>query len=89
MHQIAYFVDMKFSEVIGQDDAKERLRQMVAENRVPHAIMLCGPQGCGKMALALAFASYLLCENNSGDDCCGSCRQCVMTDKLAQPDFFF
>ena len=55
LHQIAYFVDMKFSEVIGQDDAKERLRQMVAENRVPHAIMLCGPQGCGKMALALAF----------------------------------
>lgn len=44
---------MKFSEVIGQDDAKVRLRQMVAENRVPHAIMLCGPQGCGKMALPL------------------------------------
>lgn len=89
LHQIAYFVDMKFSEVIGQDDAKVRLRQMVAENRVPHAIMLCGPQGCGKMALALAFASYLLCENNSGDDCCGSCRQCVMTDKLAHPDLHF
>ena len=89
MHQIAYFVDMKFSEVIGQDDAKVRLRQMVAENRVPHAIMLCGPQGCGKMALAIAFASYLLCENNSGDDCCGSCRQCVMTDKLAHPDLHF
>lgn len=53
LHQIAYFVDMKFSEVIGQDDAKERLRQMVAEDRVPHAIMLCGPQGCGKMALPL------------------------------------
>lgn len=80
---------MKFSEVIGQDDAKERLRQMVAENRVPHALMLCGPQGSGKMALALAFASYLLCEHPSVDDSCGSCRQCIMTSKLAHPDLHF
>lgn len=80
---------MKFSEVIGQDDAKERLRQMVAENRVPHALMLCGPHGSGKMALALAFASYLLCGHPSADDSCGSCSQCVMTSKLAHPDLHF
>lgn len=36
--------------------------QMVDENRLPHALLLCGPTGCGKMALALAFASYLLGE---------------------------
>lgn len=34
--------------------------EMVLENRVPHALMFCGPQGCGKLAVALAFASYLL-----------------------------
>lgn len=55
---------MKFSEVIGQEDAQRRLLQLVHEDRVPHAIMLCGPYGCGKMALALAFASYLLGERN-------------------------
>lgn len=55
---------MKFSEVIGQQEAKESLLEMVKENRVPHALMLCGPQGCGKMALALAFASYLLGESD-------------------------
>ncbi|MBQ9533524.1 MAG: ATP-binding protein [Prevotella sp.] len=53
---------MKFDEVIGQQEAKERLVQMVTEGRLPHALLLCGPQGCGKMALALAFASYLLSE---------------------------
>lgn len=53
---------MKFSEVIGQEQAKQRLMQMVRDDRVPHAIMLCGPTGCGKKALALAFASYLLGE---------------------------
>lgn len=51
---------MKFEEVIGQEDTKRRLIQMAEEQRLPHAIMLCGPTGCGKMALALAFASYLL-----------------------------
>ena len=55
---------MKFSEVIGQEDAQRRLLQLVHEDRVSHAIMLCGPYGCGKMALALAFASYLLGERN-------------------------
>lgn len=51
---------MGFDEVIGQDAVKERLTQMIADNRIPHAIMLCGPQGCGKLPLALAFASMLV-----------------------------
>lgn len=51
---------MDFSDVIGQEETKQRLIQLVEEERVPHAILLCGPQGSGKMALALAFASYLL-----------------------------
>lgn len=80
---------MRFSDVIGQEEAKQRLRQMVNENRVPHAIMLCGPQGCGKMALALAFASYLLCQNRTDEDSCGVCSQCAMTAKLSHPDLHF
>ena len=59
---------MKFSEVIGQEAAKERLVQMETEGRVPHALLICGPSGCGKMALAMAFASYLLGEREAADD---------------------
>lgn len=51
---------MRFDEVIGQKEVKRQLLQLVAENRVPHAMMLCGPEGVGKKALALAFASFLL-----------------------------
>ena len=51
---------MKFSEVIGQQEVQQRLLQMVSEGRLPHALMLCGPQGVGKKALAIAFACYLL-----------------------------
>ena len=55
---------MQFSEVIGQQEAKERLMQMVREDRLPHALMLCGPLGSGKLALAIAFGCYLLNTNH-------------------------
>ena len=51
---------MTFNEVIGQDECKEHLLQMVSEDRLAHAIMLCGPHGVGKLALATAFACHLL-----------------------------
>lgn len=62
---------------------------MVSEDRVPHAMMFCGPQGCGKMALAVAFASYLLCRDHVDGDSCGACPQCAMTASLAHPDLHF
>lgn len=81
---------MKFSDVIGQQEVRDRLLQMVREGRLPHALMLCGPQGSGKMALALAFASYLLCPgHDGGDDRCGACPQCRMLDRLEHPDLHF
>lgn len=51
---------MNWDEVIGQQDVKARLMQLAGEERIPHAIMLCGPVGSGKKAIALAFASQLL-----------------------------
>ena len=58
---------MNFSEVIGQEAVKERLINMVNEGRLPHALLFCGPQGVGKMALAMAFASYLLAGDETNE----------------------
>lgn len=80
---------MKFSDVIGQNDCRELLLNMVHEERVPHALLLCGPHGSGKMAVAMAFASYLLCGEHGGDDSCGHCPQCMMVNKLSHPDLHF
>ncbi len=52
-------------------------------------MLFCGPQGSGKMALALAFASYLLCKNHDDHDSCGKCNQCGMLSKWGHPDMHF
>ena len=39
--------------------------QLVREERLPHALMFCGPQGCGKLALAASFAQLLLSKQSS------------------------
>jgi len=51
---------MRFTEVIGQEEVRDRLLKMAEEQRLPHALMLCGPMGAGKMALAIAFGCHLL-----------------------------
>jgi len=84
---------MKFDKVIGQREAKQRLLQLVQEGRLPHALMLCGPQGSGKMALTMAFASYLLGERN-GDESVLSSPQAIanaeaMLRKWEHPDLHF
>ena len=81
---------MKFSEVIGQSEICERLVKAADSNHLPHAVLLCGPAGCGKMAVAMAFASYLLCRNKTADgNACGECPQCRMLRKWHHPDLHF
>lgn len=80
---------MLFSEVIGQDNIKDLLLQMIHSDRLPHATLFLGPQGCGKLALALALAQYLLCEKPTSSDACGTCRHCVKSAKLIHPDLHF
>ena len=45
---------MFFRDVIGQEEIKQRLIQEVSEGRIPHAQLICGPEGVGKMPLAIA-----------------------------------
>lgn len=78
---------MLFREIIGQQEVKSRLRNMVAEDRVPHALMLFGPPGTGKRSLAVAMAQYLACANRQEHDSCGVCPSCMKFSKLVHPDF--
>lgn len=70
---------MKFADIYGHDDVKARLREMADTGRLPHALLLEGPSGAAKFALARAFAQYIHCTNRTPDGdscgCCPSCRQ--------------
>jgi DNA polymerase-3 subunit delta' len=57
---------MRFSDVIGQEDIKEKLRSLATNDRLGHAILLLARQGTGGLPLALAFAQYLLCDAVKG-----------------------
>lgn len=80
---------MFFSTIIGQESVKERLRASVREQRIPHALLLCGGEGIGKLPLAIAFAQYVCCEHRTESDACGVCPSCVKFAKLAHPDLHF
>lgn len=76
---------MTFDDVIGQQEAKERLRQLIDENRVPHAMLFTGPRGSGKLALAIAFA----CELLNPKDNPNYKNAKAMLDNFEHPDLHF
>lgn len=68
---------MRFNDIAGHQEVKERLMKMVADNRMPHALMLYGPEGSGKLMLARALVQRLHCTNPTADgDSCGTCPAC-------------
>ena len=54
---------MFFKDVIGQEEVKRRLLRSVDNDHVAHAQLLCGPEGVGKFAMAMAYARYIHCTN--------------------------
>lgn len=74
---------MTFDEIIGQEEAKARLRQEFEAGKVAHALMLSGPEGCGALPLAISFAQMLLTDDGRNTN------QKAMADKLAHPDMHF
>ena len=53
---------MQFKEIIGQQEVKQQLVEMVQHNRLSHALLFLGKEGSGALQLALHLAQYLTCE---------------------------
>lgn len=81
--------NMQFKDIIGQEEVKSRLRQSVQEGRIPHAQLLWGPSGVGKLQLAIAYAQYIACPHRTGEDSCGECPSCRQFQRLEHPDLHF
>jgi len=80
---------MFFKDIAGHKAIKQKLIGAVQQNRVSHALLFSGPEGNGKLSLAIAFAQYLSCENKSENDSCGTCSSCLKYQKLIHPDLHF
>ncbi len=80
---------MKFADIPGHEPTKERLRAMADNDRLPHAIIIEGPPGIGKFAIARAAAQYIHCTNRNNGDSCGRCPSCVQHQSFNHIDTIY
>ena len=60
------FAFMQFEDIIGQQQAKKRLTELVQHNRLSHALLFIGKEGAGALPLSIALSQYVVCEKVSG-----------------------
>ena len=80
---------MFFSEIEGHQETKQLLINSVRNQHVAHAQLFLGSEGSANLALALAYATYINCENPQPADACGTCASCSKINKLVHPDVNF
>jgi DNA polymerase III subunit delta' len=78
---------LAFENVVGQERAQAIVEAWLRSGRIPHAILLCGPEGAGKRLFAIELAKSLLCGEASTISC-GNCPSCRKVDILAHPDLY-
>lgn len=80
---------MQFSEILGQDLIKKHLQKSASEKRIPHAQLFVGPEGTGKLLMAIAYAQYILCQNSGEDNTNGNASCNSKFSALSHPDLHF
>jgi DNA polymerase III subunit delta' len=80
---------MQFAAIQGYTTLKQHLIHVVQRQQVPHAQLFWGPEGNVSLSLALAFITYLNCQNRLEEDACGQCASCLKMKKLVHPDVKF
>lgn len=80
---------MRFSDIPWQRETARRMCELADSDRIPHAILLSGPEGTGKLSLARAFAAYIHCEHRHDGDACGTCPSCLQHRSLNNPDLHY
>jgi len=80
---------MQFSDILGQDSIKNYLIKNALSGRISHAQLFIGQEGWGSLAMAIAYAQFILC-NNVGAENSGGNESCNLKfSSLAHPDLHF
>lgn len=77
-----------FAELYGHEKIKEHLQRAIELEKVSHAYIFNGSLGAGKKSVAALFAKTLQCERG-GNAPCNTCRSCIQTETLNQPDIIW
>ncbi len=80
---------MQFKNIIAQSGVKAKIIQAAQADRIPHAMMFIGAEGAGSLALALATAQYINCDNPGDTDSCGTCGSCQKNTRMIHPDVHY
>ena len=80
---------MQFTEIPGLAETKRSLMQAIDRGQVAHAQLFLGPPGSANLAMALAYATYLNCEDRRPNGSCGSGTTKNAMQKYVHPDFHF
>ncbi len=80
---------MRFSEIVGNKDLKNKLVQTANSGRISNTQLFLGAEGSGNLALAIAYAQYINCLHATEEDSCGTCSSCVKYQKYIHPDLHF
>jgi DNA polymerase-3 subunit gamma/tau len=75
-----------FEEVAGQEHVSRTLKNAIAENRVGHAYLFCGPRGVGKTTMARILAKALTCAKGPSESPCGACEICAAVHEGGDTD---
>ncbi len=80
---------MLFKDIIGQENIKQHLIQTVENGRISHAQLFIAPTGSGALPMAIAYAQYILCKNNQGENDTGNTACNLKFNHLSHPDLHF
>ncbi|MDH4402730.1 MAG: DNA polymerase III subunit delta' [Flavobacterium sp.] len=80
---------MLFSQILGQDYLKNHLTKSASSGRIPHAQLFVGPEGCGTLAMAIAYAQSILCNNTDGENTNGNESCNLKFNSISHPDLHF
>jgi DNA polymerase-3 subunit delta' len=80
---------MQFSEILGQEHIKSHLTKSADLGRIPHAQLFVGPEGSGTLPMAIAYAQYILCSNQNGENSGANAACNIKFQKISHPDLHF
>ena len=88
-HKTSIFGTMFFKDILGLSHIKKHLSLSADNGRIPHAQLFVGPEGCGLLPMALAYAQYIICQNTHGENEGGNSSCNLKFNSFSHPDVHF